>query len=232
MLLDIVSNELSPLAINHKHEAARWDFIKNHIAFAGKSVADVGANTGYFSLAAIESGAARVNAYEGNAAHCSFLHTATGLLGLDDQLKAHPHYIDFGNAGLPEPVDIIFLLNVLHHYGDDYGNDATQPDEIKKHISRALNLATQQSGTIVFQLGFNIQGNRMRPLFEHGTKGEVIAFMEGALPAHWRISALGIAERTTENAIRYAPPSQTNLLRDNALGEFLNRPLFILEARR
>ena len=100
----------------------------------------------------------------------------------------------------------------------------------KAQMIAQLNRLSRQVSTLVFQLGFNWKGNRHACLFEHGTKAELIDFVTRGTAADWQVDAIGIAERH-DGAVRYAPLSARNIVRDDALGEFLNRPIFVLRSR-
>ena len=64
-----------------KRESARWAFMSRKLPLQGLRVLDIGANTGYFSLGAVEAGAAHVTAIEGNAAHAAFIQACGEWLG-------------------------------------------------------------------------------------------------------------------------------------------------------
>ena len=68
------------------------------------------------------------------------------------------------------------------------------------------------------------------PLFERGTKQEQIDLVAEAAEGCWRLVATGIPEAAAEGVV-YRPLCAANSVRDDVLGEFLNRPLFILRSR-
>ncbi|MCB0752603.1 MAG: hypothetical protein KDC52_14120 [Ignavibacteriae bacterium] len=81
---------------------------------------------------------------------------------------------------------------------------------------------------LVIQIGFNWKGDIRFPLFENGTKGEMINYLKSNISKKWEISKIGIAEQI-ENKIEYKSLSNNNIVRNDRLGEFLNRPLFVLK---
>jgi hypothetical protein len=85
---------------------------------------------------------------------------------------------------------------------------------------------------MAFQMGFNWKGNRKLPLFDKGTKTEMIDFMKDSVEGYWAVERIWIAVRQPGGGIVYEPLSASNIQRENALGEFLNRPLFILRSVR
>jgi SAM-dependent methyltransferase len=211
------------------HERERMAFFREHVDFAGKSVLDIGCNIGWVLMGALDAGAAKVVGYEGKPSCAEFITRAIDELGERERFEFHPRYYAFdGEAGRH---DVALLLNVLHHLGDDYGGEpGLSIAAAKARMLEQLNGLARQVGTLIFQLGFNWKGNRNTCLFEHGTKAEMIDFVTRGTAADWRVEAIGIAERR-DGIVRYAPLSATNILRDDALGEFLNRPLFVLRSR-
>ena len=75
------------------------------------------------------------------------------------------------------------------------------------------------------QLGFNWKGDRHRPLFASGTKVELIDYVRHSVKGHWRIDNIAVVNPKTRV---YEPINDFNLQRFDTLGEFLNRPLFLL----
>ena len=82
---------------------------------------------------------------------------------------------------------------------------------------------------MVFQLGFNWKGNRNLGLFENGSKVELIDFIAEGVKNYWTIEKIGIAE-AANNSIEYCDLNDNNIIRNDKIGEFLNRPIFILKS--
>jgi SAM-dependent methyltransferase len=218
----------SPLDIKSRHEKERLDYILNKLDVRDKSVLDIGANTGYFSFELLEAGAKSVTCYEGNQEHAKFIELAAAALELQGAVKVVKDYYLFDNKNA-EHYDIGLLLNILHHVGDDYGDRNLSVAAAKSQILEQLNSMAAVSRYMVFQLGFNWQGDTSKPLFEHGTKKEVIDFIKGGLK-DWNAMSIGIAEKN-DDKIKYQELNDSNIERDDSLGEFLNRPLFILKSK-
>lgn len=215
------------------HEPARMAFFREQVDFAGKRVLDIGCNIGYFLMGALDAGAAQVVGYEGKASCGEFVGQAISELGEESRFSFHPRYYQFDGEG--QHYDVALLLNVLHHLGDDYGDrygDGSQAmAAAKQQMLDQLNRMAGHVDTLIFQLGFNWKGNRHTCLFEHGTKAEIIDFVTRGTAAHWTLQAIGVPERH-DGVVRYAPLSAGNILRDDSLGEFLNRPIFVLRSRQ
>ncbi len=86
------------------------------------------------------------------------------------------------------------------------------------------------SSYVILQLGFNWKGDRYLPLFDNGTKSEMIAFLQINIESFLDITRIGIAQKKDNNVI-YSDLTDSNIERDDSLGEFLNRPLFILKSK-
>lgn len=215
--------------IHSKHEPERLDFMKSHVEFSGRTVLDIGCNTGFFLFELLQAGATHVTGYEGSTAHADFVREAASLLGLDKRLATHSQYFDFESVA--EHFDIALLLNVLHHVGDDYGDQALSIDQARVSILRQLNRMSGHVDRLVFQLGFNWRGDRARGLFPHGTKEELIGYIREGTSGFWKIEAIGVAEKTG-GGLAYRDLNERNIQRDDSLGEFLNRPIFIMKSLR
>ena len=211
-----------------RYEKERLDYILKVIPIDNKSVVDVGANTGYFSFELLDKGASFVHYIEGNKEHAEFVSLAARALGVEDRIKVTNDYLNFDGT-YSEHHDIGLLFNVLHHTGDDYGDKGATVDQAKEQMIKQLNSMSSMVDTLVFQLGFNWMGNREQPLFENGTKKEMIDFVQAGVKDVWEIVHIGIAEGDKSN-ITYGELNEDNIVRRDDLGEFLNRPIFILKS--
>lgn len=217
----------SALFASSMYERERFDFIHRHVELDGRTVIDIGANTGYFSIQAASAGA-RLAVFEGNPEHATFIDEAASAIGLGDRIEVAAEYFRF-EANDNARYDVAFLLNVLHHVGDDYGDSQLTIDQARDSMRASLQHLSACCATIVLQLGFNWQGNVDRPLFERGTKREVIDFICECAPGYFEIASVGIATGSKAD-ISYIAADDDNIVRRDDLGEFLNRPLFILRS--
>lgn len=214
------------LKTKSRAEQQRFDYITQRLSLKGKSIIDIGANTGFFSFSAIDAGAKHVNSYEGNSVHAQFLSSATELLELNSIVDVKNEYYSFTDT---KKYDVCFLLNVIHHLGDDYGDKSLSIEKAKGLMIQQLNKMSSICENMVFQLGFNWKGNRTTCLFENGTKQEMIDFIKNETKGFWNIKHIGVAEKQ-DKAIIYKDLSSQNIQRMDELGEFLNRPIFIMES--
>lgn len=219
----------SALKIRSRYENERMRFILDNVPFKGASLADIGGNTGFFTIELIARGARSAVYFEGNHEHREFFEEALNVLGWTDRITVTPNYLQFDEDIEKIDVDICLLLNVMHHVGDDYGASVNSLNSAKSSITQSLISLSGHARILVFQLGFNWKGDVRHPLFTNGTKQEMIDFIQSRTEGYWKIRRIGIAERCPPGII-YRQANLGNIARNDALGEFLNRPLFIMES--
>lgn len=212
-----------------RSEKERLRYMLDKIDVKGKTVLDIGGNTGFFAFEFLDAGAKKAHLYEGNKEHADFVALAARALGVENDMAVSNNYFKFDDKQT-DSYNIVLLLNVLHHLGDDYGDSELSIDQAKVDIIKQLNSLSTQTETLAFQLGFNWQGDPAKPLFEHGTKQEVIEYIRSGTKDRWELLSTGVAERDGEN-IKYIDLNDSNIERDDSLGEFLNRPIFILRSK-
>lgn len=213
--------------VANERDRLRQRYFDAAVPCAGARVLDIGANTGYFSFAALQRGAASVVCYEGNPVHARFIETAASALGLQRRLEVRCAYYDF-DAMPPEQFDLTYCLNVLHHLGDDFGDPALTLAQARGRMLAGVNRLSATTHTLVLQLGFNWKGDVRHPLFEGGQKAAMIEFVRAGIDATWWLDEVVAADARRG----YAPVDAGNVARDDSLGEFMNRPIFLLRARR
>lgn len=218
------------LVVFSRYEKERLDYILKHVSPKGISFADIGGNTGYFSFELLDQGALSAVLMEGNTSHGEFVQEAASALGWQSKLSVRPEYITFGQDISSLNVDVTLLLNVLHHVGDDYGTKFQTADTARNNILESLASLSNRTKYLVFQLGYNWKGDRNLPLFARGTKVELIDFIKNGTKDNWSVEHVGIAE-SISGEIVYNEASDKNMPRNDSLGEFLNRPIFIMKSR-
>ena len=219
----------SDLHINSRFEKERLKYICDNLSVGGKSILDVGGNTGYFTFSLIEKGAKFIHYFEGNVEHAKFVTLGSNILGLNRKIKVSNGFLSFDETNLKNNYDIVFLLNVLHHYGDDYGSNQITKEEAKTGIIEQINNISSFTKYLVVQIGFNWKGNSEYGLLEGGTKKEMIDFISFGTSEYWTIETVGIAEIETYDVV-YKHLNNNNIKREDSIGEFLNRPIFILKS--
>ena len=224
-LQELISDE--EINIVSRFEFERLEFLLKNLDFEKKNVLDIGGNTGFFSFESISNGAGSVDYIEGNTNHSEFVEYAANMLNQD--ISAYNKYFDFETAMPKTNYDIVLLFNVLHHIGDDYGDQNISVENAKKNIADSINYFAGKTEYLVLQFGFCWKGNRNLLLFENGTKEEMIEFVKDATDGKWTIESIGIAEEVDQTTT-YNSPNDTNIERNDGMGEFRNRPIFILKS--
>lgn len=225
-LIDVLGTK--DIRVKSRFEAERLSYIASKIDFSNKTVLDIGGNTGYFTFEALKKGAKSVHYYEGNIEHAQFVKLAAEALEMEKQIEVNSKYYLFDQR--EKHYDVILLLNVLHHLGDDYGDSSIAISNAKERIIEQLNSMAAATELLVFQLGFCWKGNRNLLLFEDGTKQEMIEYLSKGISESWYVEAIGVAEAAND-IVAYKEPSAENMQRYDGYGEFLNRPLFILKSK-
>lgn len=227
VLPEVLSNIIGKdLVVRSRFEKERLEYINKNLDIRDKRILDIGGNTGFFTIQSIMDGAKHVDYYEGNKVHADFVQNACELIGIDQKVTVFAEYYDFEQE---KKYDLVYNLNVLHHMGDDFGagKDKTR---VKKDIIDTINGMATTTKTMVFQLGFNWKGNPKECLFADGTKKELIDYIQKGTRDFWKIRHIGIAEKGKDGKIVYKELDDNNIRRQDDLGEFLNRPLFIMES--
>jgi len=219
------------LQIKSRSENERLLYILQNVSVKNKTFLDIGANTGFFSFELIKNGAKDIHVYEGNREHADFIKYATKFINLDKKILVENIYFDFDNIPQNVNFDIILLMNVLHHVGDDYGNLSTSQQKAKESIIESVNNLSCITDILIFQLGFNWKGDINRPFFSTGTKQEMIEFLKEGILEKWNILKIGVPVLIDGNIV-YCDIDEENIKRNDSLGEFLNRPLFIFHSKR
>ncbi|WP_018617297.1 class I SAM-dependent methyltransferase [Segetibacter koreensis] len=218
------------IVVKSRFEEERLNYILSLVHPEGKKILDVGGNTGFFSFEMINKGASSVVFYEGNKEHAEFVKEASSLLKYDDKITVFDRYLSFESELENEWFDIILLLNVLHHVGDDYGDKSLSIDKAKEEILNTLNYLASKTKYLFFQLGFCWRGDREKLLFKDGTKKEMIDFVVNGTNDVWEIVDIAVPE-SVDGKISYQSLSNSNIVRNDSLGEFLNRPIFTLQTK-
>lgn len=215
------------LTIVSRYEYERLAYICSQIDFDGKNVLDIGGNTGFFTMEAIRAGAKHVDYYEGNKTHAEFVNVSAKVLDCTEKVTVFPEYYLFNQN--KKIYDIILCLNVVHHLGDDFdkGKDI---QSAKNEMLSCINNMAAITDMMVFQMGFNWCGDKNNCLFENGTKTEMEDFLQKGTKDFWSIEKIGTAG-SNDGVIEYNDMDEHNNIRIDCLGEFLNRPIFIMRSR-
>lgn len=225
-VLKLDANFYKVEAVGH-YEKERFSFIKKYIDFNDIEVLDIGANQGYFSFEAICSGASKALIVEGRKDYTDFISKLSNIMGYD--IRVENSYLDFSKDLIGNYFSLIYNLNVIHHLGGDFGDGNLAKQQALKEMAETFKCLHDKSKYMIFSMGFNWKGDGNEPLFESGTKEELIRFVQDSIGDYYTVKAIGVAEKNN-SIIEYRLLSEDNIKRDDSLGEFLNRPIFILES--
>ena len=76
---------------------------------------------------------------------------------LINKIKVTKRYFTFEKEKVDQKYKS-FLENVLHHLGDDYGNNEISLNKAKKEMILTINRLADKASVIVFQIGLNWKG--------------------------------------------------------------------------
>jgi hypothetical protein len=236
-------------------DRARYEYIVHAVDFAkGIKVADIGANTGFFTLSlAHDNHQSTFFAYEPHEQHACFIETIV------NHYKMQNVFTICQSIGLREirdlpNYDVIFLLNVLHHAGVDYDSDLlASKDGIFEYLVNYLSKLKAKTDILILQIGYNWGGNKQQPIVPVNQIPEMLYFMKEVYArAKWRIKHIAIYARDgecgkyhdladdvikslclMEDKKSFFQLVETGLNNIDATqnSEFYNRPIFILENR-
>jgi len=210
----------------------RAAFMCAHKSVAGQKVLDIGANQGYMSIEAALRGALSVDAFESNEIDGAFLSQAAMAFPELGALSAHALNYEFAQTNTRW--NYVVCLNVLHHVGRYFDGHISDMEQAKIAMGEHLQRLLLKGGCVWLQLGFNWQGDTLQPMFANGTKGEMTDFVEGLLGADAHIATVGIYSPDSHAYEAVALNDRAHPLwqRMEGLGEFGNRPLYLIESVR
>lgn len=221
-ILDLRNTEMGS-----KYEKERFKYICENTNL-GETVIDIGGNTGFFTFESIFAGVRKVDYWEGNDNHAQFVQLASDIVGCENSIDVHNEYFVV-SRGDDRCYDTILFLNVLHHLGVDFSEE-NSINKAKLRMLDYLNGLAKYGKKMVFQMGFNWGGDINKPLFEHGLKEEMITYISNGTKGKWSIEKIGIAVKKDKDVI-YENMTAENINRIDEYGEFLNRPIFIMNSK-
>ena len=80
---------------------------------------------------------------------------------------------------------------------------------------------------LMLQVGFNWKGDVRTPLFAGGQKSALIEFVQRGVEGHWSVGEIVVPDPATRD---YEAVNAANIARNDAIGEFMNRPIFKLRS--
>lgn len=209
-------------------EKERFLFIRDRFAIEGARIADVGGNTGFFTMSYLLEGAQKVTYFETEEVLCEFVDKACQHLGLRDRLEIINAPFNFQSEDQPV-YDCLNLLNVIHHAGEDFSPEIRDIETGRVFMFDSLRKTAFYCKTLVMQMSFLWKGDPELPMFQTRTKAEMIGALDAELHRYYSFSDIGIYD-PKGSVERYSGLSAENISRNSDLREFFNRPLFIMKS--
>lgn len=222
-------------------DSARLEFLVNNLPLAGKNtVADIGANTGFFTLSlAHEFRTAKFTAYEPHLAHCQFIQTIVEHFGVPN-VAVQNEAVDLEKLGSMPFYDVILLLNILHHAGVDFDHHLVHSrHEFEDYASEYLARLSTKCNNLVLQLGYRWGGNKAEPLLPVGDIGAMLSLIKRLAKGNWRIAQVGLYERDDHlgHYTSVLPGADGNITLEldqltsvGVVSEFYRRPILLMQS--
>lgn len=220
-------------------DTARYRYLSREICFeGGHLVADIGANTGFFTLSlAYENPPVSFHAYEPNRNHASFIENIVEYF----QMKNVVIYNK--SIGLKELDSLPFyntvlFLNILHHAGVDFDTDILNDmGDFKSYAIEYLRKLSQKSNILIFQMGYNWGGNKTKPIVPVNNIAMMVGFLADIFEnSGWGIQKIAVhswmGEQGSYQDLKFTQDlNPDNFKTDSRNSEFYNRPIFILKSK-
>lgn len=236
-------------------DTARYAYLLHELALQpGQTVADVGANTGFFVLSLAHSyPECRFVAYESHPNHVDFIRLVAEAFDLSNVVVEN-RAVDLAAIDDLSPVDVLIHLNVLHHAGHDFDTGLVSgPQEMDRYAQAYLHKLAGKARLLALQTGYNWGGNKSQPIVDPHDQAAMVAWLGRQLqPSGWQVERLAFATRDGNGEIVYHSlpaglleskpwPSQHNAALQQAIqayhleqfkGEFYRRPLVICRSHQ
>ena len=151
----------APVDERWRGDRSRLDYLRTRIDFSGQRVIDIGANTGFFSLTLAHDDSATVTAVEPDPANRDFLKAVGRHYGMT-KLTVSDTPVTLETVDSLPTSDLVLLLNVLHHAGDDFdGRHVASAEALAEYMQEYLARLAKTTRRMIFQLGYNWCGNKI-----------------------------------------------------------------------
>jgi len=183
---------------NWRGDTARFNYLQAHTSFGqGKSIGEIGANTGFFILSLAHANPdSTFCAYEINPTHAGFIAEIADSFQMKN-VTVQPLGIDMEGIQKMSVHDILLNYNVLHHAGVDFDTD--QIDSVEMYESYAVEYLTKlrsKARKMIFQMGYNWGGNKLKPIVPLQDDAEKMAFtLRIFKKAGWKVEDIALHTR-------------------------------------
>lgn len=186
-------------------DTARFEYIMHKLTNINfSSMADIGANTGFFTLSlADKMKEKKFAAFEPNESQSIFIETVKNYFDLENILVLNRSVglldiqeIDF--------YDCVLLLNVLHHAGVDFDLDLVRDNltEFEKYFIEYMGELRKKAKLAIFQLGYNWGGNKLKPIIPTNSIVGMISYqVDAVIDAGWKLKDIALFTRKSTDSI-------------------------------
>lgn len=248
-LPDFVSEHIDyKVEINEewRGDRTRLEYVKKFISGVEfKTLGDIGANTGYFSLSlANEYKNKKVLAYEINRNHCDLMKVIKENFNMEN-IEVIEEGVDLSKIKDIDYRDIYIFFNVIHHAGVDFDKDLNITTEnFMVYTENFLKLLKNKCKYLVFQMGYNHGGNKLTPIVSPEEVYEMLKYQIRLFEnSGWNIVDIAYAENKNKKyiSIKNKEDDVENEVYKKAIdkyldqysiyknSEFYKRPIIILE---
>lgn len=239
---------------NWRGDTARFDYLSKTVSFAnGLKIGEVGANTGFFILSLAQANPfSMFYAYEINDKHAEFILDIADAFTMTN-VFVKSFGVDLAGIENLEELDILLNYNVLHHAGVDFDTDKIATvEEYEAYAVEYLRRMKDKVKKMVFQIGYNWGGNKLKPIIALQDDAEKIAFTTRIFKmAGWEIEDISLHTRDND-ILEYIPlkheviielnnasigsekdivVNNLDLQRMSNYSEFYRRPIFIVKRK-
>jgi SAM-dependent methyltransferase len=171
-------------------DSARWAYLHKYLDLNNRSILDIGANTGFFTLSLAHMyPESTCTALEGNANHAEFIELVKAHYQMSNVRVLH-RYLDFAGLDKLGTYDTVLLFNVLHHAGVDFDEPLIPSrDDLYAYLVRYLTKLRNHCDQLLFQMGYNWGGNKQQPIVALANDSEKYIYTNRFLQeAGWSIA--------------------------------------------
>lgn len=214
-------------------DTARYLFLKENIEFKeATNVADVGANTGFFTLSfANDNKNTNFIAYEINENHSKLISLIKDALEMNNVSVLHKGIDYLSIEDIPK-YDVVLHLNILHHAGVDFDkNYVKDVNDFYQYAVNYLTLLRNKCRILVFQMGYNLGGNKTNPIVSTNNVLEMINYQVKLLAdSGYSIDKIALYDKEIKKyrivrAVNLSDAVEIYNLINNS--EFYKRPLIV-----
>jgi hypothetical protein len=177
-------------------DTSRYEYMVDAVDFSDqKKVADIGANTGFFTLSlANENKRSTFTAYEPNQSHSNFIETIADHFHMKN-VSINNQSVGLNGIKEIDVYDILLFFNVIHHAGVDFDTDLVRDSKegFSKYVLEYIDHMKHKTKLLLFQTGYNWGGDKTKPIIEVDQITEMIFFItDSFLKKEWHIKQIAL----------------------------------------